>query len=131
MIQVQWNRKFEVGHERIDFEHKIFFGLIRDVSLAPQQGIQKERILRHLNEVKKYAVFHFTSEENIMFDVTYPDRERHIKEHEILLALLTDKTHQYRSEEIELDDIVSYLFEWFALHTTQIDTKLSHYISDV
>ncbi|MCM8857430.1 MAG: hemerythrin domain-containing protein [Candidatus Thiodiazotropha sp.] len=131
MIQVQWNRKFEVGHERIDFEHKIFLGLIRDVSLAPQQGIQKERILRHLNEVKKYAVFHFTSEENIMFDVTYPDRERHIKEHEILLALLTDKTHQYRSEEIELDDIVSYLFEWFALHTTQIDTKLSHYISDV
>ncbi|MCU7804047.1 MAG: hemerythrin domain-containing protein [Candidatus Thiodiazotropha sp. (ex Lucinoma borealis)] len=131
MIQVQWNRKFEVGHERIDFEHKIFLGLIRDVSLAPQQGIQKERILRHLNEVKKYAVFHFTSEENIMFDVTYPDRERHMKEHEILLALLTDKTHQYRSEEIELDDIVSYLFEWFALHTTQIDTKLSHYISDV
>ncbi|MCU7946044.1 MAG: hemerythrin domain-containing protein [Candidatus Thiodiazotropha sp. (ex Cardiolucina cf. quadrata)] len=130
MIQVQWNRKFEVGHERIDFEHKIFLGLIRDVSLAPQQGIQKERILRHLNEVKKYAVFHFTSEENIMFDVTYPDRERHIKEHEILLALLTDKTHQYRSEEIELDDIVSYLFEWFALHTTQIDTKLSHYISN-
>lgn len=53
-----------------------------------------------------------------MFDVTYSDRERHIKEHEILLALLTDKTHQYRSEKIELDDIVSYLFEWYALHTT-------------
>ncbi|MCU7892935.1 MAG: hemerythrin family protein [Candidatus Thiodiazotropha sp. (ex Ustalcina ferruginea)] len=114
----------------MDSEHKIFLGLIRDVSLAPQEGIQKERILRHLNEVKKYAVFHFTSEENIMFDVTYPDRERHIKEHEIFLALLTDKIHQYRSEEIELDDIVSYLFEWFALHTTQIDTKLSHYISN-
>ncbi|MCU7930349.1 MAG: hemerythrin domain-containing protein [Candidatus Thiodiazotropha sp. (ex Codakia rugifera)] len=131
MIQVQWSRKFEVGHERIDSEHKIFLGLIRDVSLAPQQGMQKERILRHLNEVNKYAVFHFTSEENIMFDVTYPDRERHIKEHELLLALLTDKTHQYRSEEIALDDIVSYLFEWFALHTTQIDTKLSRYISNV
>ncbi|MCU7815706.1 MAG: hypothetical protein KZQ89_13855 [Candidatus Thiodiazotropha sp. (ex Lucinoma kastoroae)] len=91
MIQLQWNRKFEAGHERIDFEHKIFLGLIRDVSQAPQQGIQKERILRHLNEVKKYAVFHFTSEENIMFDETYPDRYQAFPLHfRCLTGLITD-----------------------------------------
>ena len=128
MIHVEWSALFEVGHERIDFEHKIFLGLIRDASTALERGLPQERVIRHLDEVKKYAVFHFTSEENIMVDVAYPDYEKHRKEHQVLLALLADKAHQYRSEEIQLDEIIEYLFEWFALHTTQVDTHLARYI---
>ena len=129
MIRVEWDRKFEVGHERIDFEHKIFLGLIRQASLLAEVDTPKERVLRHLDEVKKYALFHFTSEENIMFDVTYPGIDKHRKEHAVLLALLDERTHQYRNGDIFLDNIVSRLFEWFALHTTQIDTRLAKYIA--
>jgi hemerythrin len=35
MIAVEWDKKFEVGHERIDFEHKIFLNLIRKASWRP------------------------------------------------------------------------------------------------
>ncbi|MCU7843773.1 MAG: hemerythrin domain-containing protein [Candidatus Thiodiazotropha sp. (ex Monitilora ramsayi)] len=129
MIRVEWDRKFEVGHERIDFEHKIFLGLIRQASLLPETDTPRERVLRHLDEVKKYALFHFTSEENIMFDVAYPDVDKHSREHAVLLALLDERTHQYKNGDILLDNIVSFLFEWFALHTTQVDTKLAKYIA--
>lgn len=129
MIAVEWNKKFEVGHERIDFEHKIFLNLIREASLLPERQISRQRVLMHLNEVKQYAVFHFTSEENIMFDVDYPDIEQHKREHEMLLALFDKRVHQYRSEEIDLEEVVAFLFEWFALHTTQVDTRLAQYIS--
>ena len=83
----------------------------------------------HLDEVKKYAVFHFTSEQNIMFDVDYPDIEPHIKEHEMLLALFDSRVHQFRSQEIGLEQVVEFLFEWFAIHTTQVDTRLAKYIT--
>ncbi len=129
MIAVEWNKKFEVGHERIDFEHKIFLNLIRDASLLPEREVSRKRILMHLNEVKQYAEFHFTSEENIMFDVDYPDIEQHKREHEMLLALLDKRVHQYRSEEVDLEEVVAFLFEWFALHTTQVDTRLAQYIT--
>ena len=129
MIQVEWSKKFEVGHERIDFEHKIFLNLIREASHLPETGISRERVLMHLNEVKQYAVFHFTSEENIMFDVDYPDIEAHKKEHSMLLALFDSRVHEYRSGGTRLDDVVAFLFEWFALHTTQVDTRLAKYIA--
>ena len=129
MIAVEWDRKFEVGHERIDFEHKIFLNLIRDASRLPERQASRERVSRHLNEVKQYAVFHFTSEENIMLDLNYPDIEPHKKEHDRLLALFDNRVYQYRSEEIDLEQVVAFLFEWFALHTTQVDTKLARYIA--
>ena len=129
MIEVEWSDKFEVGHERIDFEHKIFLNLIRDASRLPLGGTPRERVLMHLNEVKQYAVFHFTSEENIMFDVDYPDIEAHKKEHKMLLALLDSRVYQYSTGDIELDEVVSFLFEWFALHTTQVDTRLAKHIA--
>jgi len=129
MINVEWDRKFEVGHERIDFEHKIFLNLIRDASRLPERRANRERVLRHLDEVKKYALFHFTSEENIMFDVDYPDFEPHRKEHQMLLALLDSRVHEYRGGEIALEQVVEFLFEWFALHTTQVDTRLASYIA--
>ncbi len=129
MINVEWSRRFEVGHERIDFEHKIFLNLIRAASHLPASETSRERVLMHLDEVKKYALFHFTSEENIMFDVDYPDIEPHRKEHLMLLALLDSRVHEFRAGEIELDQVVEFLFEWFALHTTQVDTRLAKYIA--
>ncbi len=129
MIAVEWSSKFEVGHERIDFEHEIFLNLIREASRLPERGVGHERVLLHLNEVKQYAVFHFTSEENIMVDVHYPDIGPHKKEHERLLALFDDRVHQYRREEIDLEMVVEFLFEWFAMHTTQVDTRLAKYIA--
>ena len=129
MIKVAWSPKFEVGHERIDFEHRIFLNLIREASLMEDQGAVKTRIMRHLDEVKRYAQFHFTSEENIMFDVAYPEIETHKKEHDMLLALFDEKVHRYHAGESRLDDVVAFMFEWFALHTTQIDTRLGKYIA--
>ncbi len=128
MIKVEWRREFEVGYERIDFEHKIFLGLICDASLALELGLDHQRILRHLEEIKHYALFHFVSEENIMHDIDYPELENQKREHQMLLAQLDDKIHQYRNEAIDLDAVVEFLFGWFALHTTQADTRLGQYI---
>lgn len=34
MINIEWHHEYEIGYERIDFEHKIFLGLISDASTA-------------------------------------------------------------------------------------------------
>jgi hemerythrin len=129
MIKVEWSPKFEVGHERIDFEHRIFLNLIREASLLEDRGTSKERIMKHLDEVKRYTQFHFTSEENIMFDVAYPEIETHQQEHARLIAQFDEKAYRYRSGESGLDEVVAFMFEWFALHTTQVDTRLAQYIA--
>lgn len=128
MINIERHHEYEIGYERIDFEHKIFLGLISDASLALDLKLDRQRILQHLEEIKQYAVFHFISEENIMLDIDYPELQHHKQEHQVLLARLTDKIHQYRNEVLDLEAIVDFLFEWFALHTTQVDTKIGRYL---
>ncbi|RKZ33791.1 MAG: hemerythrin [Gammaproteobacteria bacterium] len=128
MIEVIWDKKYEVGHKRIDFEHRIFVDLIRSIAEADERGDSKERISRLLTELKKYAEFHFCSEENVMIDVAFPDLEMHKQEHVRLLAQLSDKVHGFTNDDNKLDDVVEFIFSWFALHTTQKDKEIARYI---
>ena len=129
MIKILWDRKFSVGHERIDHEHQVFLDLIRNVSLMDDQdSSQQQRILRTLREIHKYAEFHFLSEENIILDVSYPESAIHKKEHEHLLAQLNDQIYAFTHEESRLESLVEFLFQWFAMHTTDIDKRLASYI---
>lgn len=128
MIHIDWDKKFELGHERIDFEHRVFLDLIRTISAEVDNGNSKEHILRLLNEMAKYADFHFYSEENEMLSCEYPDYEAHKKEHIRLLARFSDMVAQFRVDAIPLDSIVEFVFSWFALHTTQVDKQLADYI---
>lgn len=128
MIDIHWDRRYEVGHPRIDHEHQVFVDLIRSVSREAQRGVPSERAARLLTEVKKYAEFHFVSEENIMLDTGYPDVERHRQEHSRLLFELDDRLQQVRLGAIGLEDVAEFMFEWFALHTTQEDKKIAQYL---
>lgn len=128
MIEILWDNKFSVGHNRIDHEHQVFLDLIKNASMMDEMSEPKEKILRLLTEVRKYADFHFFSEENIMLDCIYPEYAEHKREHEVLLSRLDDHLNDYRMGEISLEQIVDYLFEWFALHTSSVDKKLGDYI---
>ncbi len=130
MIAVQWDKKFELGHERIDFEHRIFLNLIRSVSEEADKGSNdSDKLKRLLKEIRKYAEFHFISEENIMIDHAYVDYELHQREHTALLSHMDDKIHDFHAGNINIEQVVEFLFMWFALHTTHEDKKLAGFLA--
>jgi len=128
-IDIQWDKRFEVGHLRIDHEHQVFLDLIRNVSQAAEAGEPKEWCMRLLNEVRKYADFHFFSEENIMLRVGFPDYPEHHAKHVELQAILDDRIHAYSQNQLDLEAVVVFMFDWFALHTTKMDKKIGKYIN--
>lgn len=127
-ITLAWDNKFEIGHERIDAEHRIFLSLIRDLSTEAEAEATKERIERTLQEIYKYADFHFTSEENIMADVDYPALPEHKHTHDRLLAQYRNRVHEFRADLQSPESIVNFLFQWFALHTTQEDKRIAEFL---
>ncbi|MBK1650364.1 hemerythrin [Rhabdochromatium marinum] len=129
MDQGMIKAKFSIGHDRIDHEHQVFLDLMINVSRANEDGSSQERVLRLLEEVKKYAEFHFFSEENVMIDAKYPEYDAHHKEHRILIAALDSKVYDYCAGQLDLDALVEFLFEWFALHTTGSDKRIAQYLS--
>ena len=128
-ITLNWDSKFEIGHERIDSEHRIFLGLIRDLSNEANPHGDRERAFRLLSEIYKYADFHFVSEENVMADVAYPELDAHRRLHLALLAELRDCMFRFRSADATVEQAVEFLFTWFALHTTREDKRITDYIA--
>jgi len=129
-MKIDWDKKYELGHEKIDFGHRIFLNLVSATFTYTDCAAVKERMFRHLKELESYARFHFLSEENLMLDVGYPHLAHHKQEHQMLLSQLDDKVHEYVSQEISMKDIGGFLFEWFAFHTTNSDKQLVQYIKD-
>ena len=127
-MEIKWDKKFELGVERIDHEHRVFVDLIHNAARAAQDGSPVERILRLLGEIRKYAEFHFYSEENIMIDIAYPGYDDHREDHSMLLARLDDMQFNYRNGIIDLDNVVEFLYEWFAMHTTRVDSQIADYL---
>ncbi len=127
-ITIPWDGKFETGHERIDSEHRIFLGLIHELSVQSETKPGKERIGRTLREIRKYADFHFTSEENIMEDVGYPDFEEHKRLHQMLMVQLDGAIYDFHHGAQTAEEIVSFLFQWFALHTTREDKRVAEFV---
>ena len=127
-MDIKWDKKFTVGHARVDQEHKVFLGLITNLATAEKNNIPKARVLRLLEEISRYASFHLYSEENLMIDSDYPEYEVHKNDHQLLLATLVEQIHNYKIGTGELNELVEFIYHWFTVHTTEMDMKFSEHI---
>ena len=125
--KIIWTEAFEIGVTRIDFEHQIFADLIN--TLADKIAAQKDAlsISRTLQEIIKYADFHFTSEENIMEECGYPGLKEHIDIHRALQSALSDRVLAMVSGTDTASDVVNFLVDWFISHTMHEDARISLY----
>lgn len=120
-----WDPGICVGVDEVDLEHQTFVLLINQLDHQRNHPQMAPRILQAL---AKYAAFHFQSEENIMYAYGYPLFEEHWKLHLSLLEHLNNAMLQFRSGEIDYDEILAFLKEWYCNHTSQEDMKFAEYL---
>lgn len=128
MVRAVWKASYEIGHPRIDGEHRIFLDLILQIERDLTEGRPFERVQRHLIELYKYADFHFFSEESLMIEVDYPDLIPHRRTHQLLLEDLAGYTRSLSVTSLRDRDLVGFLIEWFAFHTAGDDLRLASYV---
>lgn len=122
--KISWESKFNTGIERIDFEHRIFLELVNSFKIALDENSSNRELVRILNEIETYAVFHFTSEENCMQAIGYPD----YKQHQILHLELLDQFNLAKYEEVGFAKFYQFIKDWFISHTIYEDIKIKEYI---
>lgn len=129
MTHIKWDKKFEVGNMEIDSEHRVFVRILQKIIYSVDKKNHKHTE-RLVNEIYKYADFHFHSEETIMIEMGYPDLTAHKKEHETLLIKLRDLISiiGYEDHIRPMADFISFLTNWFTDHTLTTDKKLADYL---
>lgn len=128
VIDILWRKHFAVGHPDVDRSHQVLLDLIRNISLTSERQEPKAWCLRLLRELRKYADFHFFSEENLMLKSGYPDYLEHQRVHTELLTSLDERIEAYAIDQINLEAVVVFLFDWFVMHTTKEDKKLGKFL---
>ena len=128
MSEIKWNKKYAIGHDRIDFEHQIFVDLIAKIDDASKVEKNEHYIGRLLEELLAYTKFHFISEENIMYSISYPDYEVHKRHHRELLEQYNRKMIEIELGEQIIEDFIVFLKAWFVSHTLTEDKKIASFV---
>ncbi len=124
-MELEWESDFETGNEYVDLQHRYFLDLINRIRNKFKDTNDVAYKGKLINELKKYADFHFTSEENLATSHNLPeDISSHHQRH---LELLEEFDHH--AEDLDnglktIDEFLGFLSDWFIGHTIYEDKKL-------
>lgn len=130
MENLNWKQIYSVGVFEIDAEHKIFLKTIKKIYNAFERQHSLNIQKRLLEELYKYADFHFQSEENVMLMCDYPHYGSHKKEHNELMQILADTINFMDIEKINKNQLIEFLIRWFKEHTTSTDLELGTFLKE-
>jgi hemerythrin-like metal-binding protein len=124
-----WTENFATGIEQIDQQHKRLVQLLN--ALVSQLAFQADgpQLETVFEELKNYTVEHFQSEQEIWAQHFKGDpwESWHADAHGDFIAAVHRFLGQESSKPIEilLEEIVSYLTHWLALHIIESDKRMA------
>lgn len=125
---IHWDKKFETGNELIDAEHKLLVLLFKKLDIAIKTGLPMETISRIVVEVKKFAEFHFISEENLMFETGYPGLKSHVVIHSNLLSELNLIVSRISHHKEFPENLLGFLNDWLVSHIGEEDQRVAQHV---
>jgi hemerythrin-like metal-binding protein len=126
---MEWNEKLVTGVKECDEQHKKLVSLINELYDAMKQGKGKEVLDKMLDELVKYAGYHFTTEETLMTKYGFPELATHKKEHEAFKAKIKEFLDKKAKGEVTLTvELMSFLKDWLVKHIMGTDKKYGPFL---
>jgi hemerythrin-like metal-binding protein len=127
---IKWQNNYNLGHEKIDGQHKTIIAIINNVFSLVKDNSLKDDIWNALNDLKKYTIDHFNFEEEILMRIEYPE----IKTHKLLHQKMRSQTEDLAikrpniSTSVLAEETLALLKEWWLNHIRGVDTQYVPYL---
>ena len=122
-MELEWESEFETGNEYVDLQHRFFVDLLNRVGLNFRETDDAAYTKKLISELRKYADFHFTSEENIATSCNLQGVSAHHQRHLELLEEFNHHAEDLNKGLITVDQFLGFLTDWFVGHTVYEDQK--------
>lgn len=123
-MPIEWYSSLETGNVDVDLQHKFFVNIINRIDANIDDSEDTCRSHDLLMELKKYAEFHFCSEENIAKHLKLSGLNLHQKKHIELLDEISNYEKEIKSGTKSLREFMKFLNNWFIGHTFYEDQIL-------
>lgn len=131
MALINWDESLSVNVEEIDLQHKGLIAMINELNDAMRTGKGKEVTGKTVNNLIKYTVTHFKTEEDLFAKFNYPDAEKHKKEHAAFVKKVLEFKDGLEKGKLTLTmEVMSFLSDWLTRHIMGTDKKYTEFLND-
>lgn len=125
-MALQWTSVLSMGVPELDAEHEEMFTRMDRLHDAILAG-ERAEVSRMIEYLREHAVRHLAAEETMMVAIGYPDRERHLREHEAFLATVRELTRRHDANgptAVLVHDVERAVSRWIEGHVATQDVAL-------
>jgi hemerythrin len=122
---LKWEKRYSVGIEAVDHEHRELVELINRLHEQAKAQGSKVAVLGFFGDLYKAISAHFALEERFMREKGYDQLRQHKGDHERLLDEIRDIMEDYEVNDIfEERQLAQRLDAWFSRHFESHDARL-------
>jgi hemerythrin len=122
---LHWEKRYSVGIEAVDHEHRELVELINRLHEQARAQGSKMAVLGFFGDLYKASSAHFALEERFMREKGYDQLRQHKGDHERLLDEIRDIMEDYEVNDIfEERQLAQRLDAWFSRHFESHDALL-------
>lgn len=130
MPLIEWKETFSVKNDDIDAQHQKLIEMINDMHDAMKTGKGSEAVAEIIDEMKRYTVYHFETEEKLMEEAGYPELKEHREEHQHFNKKVNEFCKEMKKSKAGLSmQVMSFLADWMRKHFLEVDQKYVPYIN--
>ncbi len=124
MAFIVWDEMYATGIGSIDDQHKHLISLLNRMFEALLQKRGKEELSYVIEEMNRYAEYHFHAEESLMEKAGYPGLAEHRIYHDAFTSKVNDFAFKYnQNDEALCAEVTIFLTNWLNEHLSTIDQK--------
>ena len=128
---ITWQDSYSVGINLVDEQHKHLINLTNKLFDACMAGKDKSKnvFFDTIREAVDYVSYHFSTEEKVMAEVSYPHYGKHRQEHAYFVREVFKKADDYNSGRLFAPlSFVYFLRDWILHHIAISDKKMGDYL---
>lgn len=129
-MAIKWREAMSIDGGFINDDHKFLISLINEFEDLLSEQFNQSELIKSLEKLEYYTVYHFAREESLQREIKWPDIEEHIEKHKKLveyvknaLALVKNIVTDDKVDRIQ-DNILRLLKIWIIGHIMKHDIPM-------
>ena len=128
---VQWDNGLLTGNALVDMQRQRIFSWCSELVIACEAGTDTEILWDTLEFLDNHTIRHFTDEEALMLECSYPNYKEHKQWHDDYRKTIEDFQQRFKengpSDELS-QDVNKSVARWLIQHVQNEDRKAAEYI---
>ena len=130
-MRAEFDETLVTGNEMIDDQHKELIGRINQLLESCEDGQGKVKAVKMLDYLMEYTDFHFSAEEKLQEEISYPGIKEHKAKHEEFKQAVKELQEMLQEEEGPTEAFVAQVqknvVDWLLNNIKGFDRSVAEY----